>query len=145
MTKFCDVGRHTVDKLWHARTKSRPSCCRQCLSRLKSSHQSNDNSKKVTLPHSKKKVAKIRPISDKKQKELAEYRKLRDKYMKEHPYCEVGSGVCTSKATDLHHKKPRAYHLLDVSVYMAVCRSCHMAIERDDAWAREHGYKLNHL
>lgn len=145
LTKFCDVGRHSVDKLWHARTKSRPSCCKQCLSHLKSSPQSDDNSKRVHSPQNKKKVARIKPISDKKQKELAVYRKLRDQYMKSHPMCEVRSDVCTGKSIDLHHKKPRAFHLLDVDVYMATCRMCHMKIERDDAWARENGYKLNHL
>lgn len=29
-SKFCDVGRHSVPVLFHARKKDRPSCCKSC-------------------------------------------------------------------------------------------------------------------
>ena len=86
---------------------------------------------------------RIKPISDNKLDELKEYRLLRDAYMKNHEICEVKG--CNRLANDLHHKKPRAYHLCDVNIYMSVCRRCHIKIESEDAWARENGYKLNHL
>jgi hypothetical protein len=85
----------------------------------------------------------IKPISDSQSKRLAEYRKVRDEFMKTKNVCEVFG--CYNKPTDLHHKKPRAYHLCDVSIFMAVCRPCHTKIESEDSWARENGYKLNHL
>jgi hypothetical protein len=74
---------------------------------------------------------------------LKEYRVLRDEYMRSNTICEVDG--CGRLADDMHHKKPRAYHLCDVSIFMAVCRSCHTRIESDDIWARSKGYKLNHL
>jgi len=75
------------------------------------------------------------------EKKLVEYRKLRDRYLKENPTCEI----CGKTPVELHHKKPRAYFLTDVSVFMSVCRLHHDLIEREDKWARENGYKLNHL
>ena len=86
---------------------------------------------------------RIKPISDKKLEELKEYRLLRDAYMKNHDICEVKG--CSRLAQDLHHKKPRAYYLCDTSIFMATCRQCHTKIESEDSWARENGYKLNHL
>jgi hypothetical protein len=74
---------------------------------------------------------------------LKEYRMLRDAYMSGNPICEVSG--CGRVANDLHHRKPRAHHLCDVSIFMAVCRGCHTKIESDDIWARSKGYKLNHL
>lgn len=90
----------------------------------------------------KKKSSLIKPVSDKKKKELVLYRKLRDEYMKKNPVCEW----CRAKlSSDLHHKKPRAYYLCDVSVFSALCRECHDRCEKDDAAARKAGFKLNHL
>ena len=144
--KFCDVGRHTVDKLWYARTKSRPSCCQRCLPKLKSKPTGDDNASGISKYPEQKKRPQIAQFSAKKLKELAEYRPLRDKYLAEHPVCEAKvEGVCIGGPTQLHHKKPRQFYLCDVSIFIAVCQACHDWIEPNDAEARERGFKLDHL
>ena len=142
--KFCDVGRHTVEKLWHSRTKSRPSCCRQCLPRLKSGAVSDDNPKKVQSPQSKKKVAQIRPISEKKQKELAEYRKVRDKFLKENPVCQYPG--CGSRNVELHHGAGRQGKLLtDTKYFVALCALHHRYIEIHPDKAKGMGLSFTRL
>lgn len=77
-----------------------------------------------------KKRKAISPISDKQAERLKVYRKNRDKYMKEHPFCEARLENCTFKATDLHHKKKRiGDNLTNQKYFMALCRSCHNFIE----------------
>lgn len=98
------------------------------------------SSERVQTPKKRKRIA---PVSEKQARRLKEYRKLRDAYMEVHRVCEVRG--CNRPSEDLHHMLPRAYHLLDTDVFMAVCRGCHERIEREDKWARENGYKLNHL
>lgn len=70
-----------------------------------------------------KKKYRINPFSKKKLEQLKTYRKLRDDYMSNNTICEFEG--CNNKADDLHHKRPRSVFLNDVSVFMAVCRSCH--------------------
>lgn len=101
---------------------------------------SETSSEGVQTPKKRKRIA---PVSEKQAQRLKEYRKLRDAYMEVHRMCEVRG--CNRPSEDLHHMLPRAYHLLDTDVFMAVCRECHCRIEREDKWARENGYKLNHL
>ncbi len=66
---------------------------------------------------------RINPFSDNKLEEMATYRPLRNEYMYKHGFCEFKG--CHRLSNDLHHKKPRKTHLCDVTVFMAVCRSCH--------------------
>jgi len=87
---------------------------------------------------SKPKQKPIKPISDKQSERLKEYRKVRDEYMSNHPCCEFQ--YCQNKSEDLHHMKSREYHLCDVSVFMAVCRTHHNWIHDNDSLARELGY-----
>lgn len=142
--KTCGICEKEFPRLWKAKTREHPAMCQACWSAYKAPG-SDDHSKLVSKVAQKKKRSYIAPISEKKAKELVEYRKLRDEYMKAHRVCEVKSEVCTGKSEDLHHRKPRAYHLTDVSVFLATCRQCHEKIERDDSWARKKGFKLNHL
>jgi len=83
----------------------------------------------------------IKPVSDKQAKRLAEYRIVRDKYMADHPFCEI----CGKIANDLHHKRGRGEHLCSVEYFMAVCRPCHTRIEDDSAYAYGNGYKIPRL
>lgn len=93
-----------------------------------------------------KKRKEIKAVSDKRAKELKEYRKLRDEYLKIHTTCEARvDSVCSGGPVELHHLKPRAYHLCDTDVFCAVCRRCHEWIERNDAEARKLNLKLDHL
>lgn len=120
--------------------KSNPPLCKPCAMRSKA--RNDDSAEKVSVPQKKKKVPKrIAPVSDKQKERLVKYRIVRDKFLRDNPNCEI----CGNTPVELHHKMPRAYSLCDVSVFMSVCRSCHERIERDDSWARENGYKINHL
>lgn len=127
--KHCDYGSHEVPMLWRSRTKTNPSVCARCMSSF--------NRDRGNSPGTNRK--QIAPVSAKLAKRLYEYRKLRDQYMADNPSCEA----CGSVANDLHHKKPRASHLCDTSIFMSVCRSCHNRIHSDDAWARSKGYLLS--
>lgn len=95
--------------------------------------------KKYKLAYSTNKA--ISPVSDKQKKKLAEYRIVRDAYIKDHPFCER----CGTMATDLHHKRGRGEYLCAVEFFMAVCRSCHSRIETEPHWAKEQGYSLPRL
>lgn len=89
-----------------------------------------------------KKRKAIKPFSQKKLKDLATYRPLRDEYLINNPICEVHD--CNKPTTNLHHKKGRRGPLLyDVKYFMACCETCHpKRIHENPAWAREHGYIL---
>ena len=128
--KTCSECKKEYPVLWKAKTKVHGAMCKYCWNRYKGIQnplKSNENA--------------IKPISNKKSKELSKYRKLRDEYMKVNSLCEVRG--CNKKAVDLHHKISREFALLDIDVFMAVCRECHNKIESDDRWARENGYKLS--
>ena len=97
--------------------------------------------KNSTNTSEKKKSPKIKPYTDKRLKELAKYRKLRDEYLKDKPFCEIQSPVCTGRTTELHHAKTRRHHLCDTSVFFASCRACNGYVESNHAWAEERGFK----
>lgn len=94
--------------------------------------------KKKTASKPKKKIS---PFSEKKLKEMAEYRKLREPFMRENPICQARFDCCTGQATDCHHVNKRGEFYLDVSTWMALCRSCHDHIHFvDPKKARELGF-----
>lgn len=124
--------------LWY----SNPPCC----SKGSCKKAYNDSKgKSNTLSSKPKKTYKIKPFADSMLKKLAIYRPLRDKYLEDHTLCEIKSSVCTGLATELHHKKPRAYFLCDVTIFCASCRPCNDFVERHHEWAREKGFKIDHL
>jgi hypothetical protein len=86
----------------------------------------------------KKKAYKIAPISKKMAKKLADYRPLRDKYMKLNPICEFDG--CKKPSEDLHHKARRGENLCNVETFMAVCRKHHIWIEENHELSLELGY-----
>lgn len=90
----------------------------------------------------KKKSKAIKPVSNKRLEELAIYRPLRDKYLAEHPICEVKG--CERKTTNLHHKNSRVGKMLYATEYfMACCELCHpKGIHENPEWARENGYLI---
>ena len=133
--KTCSECKNEYPVLWKAKTRDHGALCKDCWQSYKSGETSL-----ITSKNSLKRKA-INPISDKRSKELAEYRKLRDVYMIVNPICEVRG--CSRRATDLHHKVSREFALLDTDVFMAVCRECHNKIEENDKWARDNGYKLS--
>lgn len=116
----------------------------------------------------KRAVAKIRPMSSKRRKQMAEYSVLRRKFLADNPVCEVflkeggwqkvGYGQWTTiggtpadlqllleggcpAATQVHHKRKRhGSRLNETEHWLAVSALAHERIENNKAWARERGY-----
>lgn len=83
----------------------------------------------------------LKPMSAKRKANSAEYYRLRDIYLSEHPTCEVDR--CAKQGTDIHHKAGRiGKNYLDVSRWMACCRYHHRKIHDNPAWAVERGYLI---
>lgn len=114
--------------------KSNPPLCKTCAMRK------NDSADNRTVQKKKKVPKRIAPVSEKQKERLAEYRKVRDKYLRGNPTCEI-CGI--NRDLTLHHKKTRQYHLCDVEVFMTLCISCHEKVHREDKWARDKGYLIN--
>ena len=104
-------------------------------------HQNERTDEKWLNKKSKSGIKKsFKPISDKKAEELAIYRKVRDKYLKEHPMCEVKD--CDKPSSHIHHMNGRnGATLYDDNYFMAVGICCHpKRIHENPAWARAMGY-----
>lgn len=93
----------------------------------------------------------MKKVSDKRKGELAEYRKLRDKFLADNPRCQgkhyvgvcsenfVGQAVhgCFNKSVDLHHRAGRiGAKLTDVKDFVALCRKCHTRVHEHPTEAR---------
>ena len=79
----------------------------------------------------------MKRISNKKAKDLAEYTKEKQVWIKAHPVCER----CGDQSTDLHHSRGRIGRLLRAEVFwMPLCRYCHTWVHENPKDAREHGY-----
>ncbi len=136
--KKCDIcGKE--GPLWRARTKESPSCCKNCM------YSGAVVKEGIKKPNKKSEWKQIAPLSDKKLNELAKYRIERKKFLEGHQFCEIRSPVCIGQPVNIHHTKPRAYHLCDVDVFKAACDPCNSYIESHHDWAREKGFKLDHL
>jgi|SRR6478609_247764 len=92
----------------------------------------------------KKKPTKIKPRSDKRAKEYAEYRPIRNEFMLENPICQFKG--CGRESTDNHHQKGKIGRLLiDKRWFLAVCREHHDFLEANPNWAKANGYSLGRL
>lgn len=76
-----------------------------------------------------KKVYKIRKVSKKQSKELKSYSKVREEYLKDHPFCELKLVGCTMQATDIHHTAKRGKALNSKETFISACRHCHTILE----------------
>lgn len=95
-----------------------------------------------------KKVVKrkpIRKVSKKREDQNAEYFRLREKFLKEHPKCECGRDGCRRKATEVHHTRGRGRYFLVVSTWLAVARVCHRWITDNEKAAKERGLSASRL
>lgn len=111
-------------------------------------HQSSRTDAKWTESQTKakgKKNKRISPVSQKQLDRLAKYRPIRDKYLKEHPECEVHD--CNKSSTNIHHKKGREGSLLwDADFFLACCETCHpKRIHENPEWAYEYGYLISRI
>lgn len=86
----------------------------------------------------------IKKISKKRQKENAEYEKVKAEYFKEHPVCEFPG--CLSQEITLHHKKGRiGSFLTDKRYFCSLCWEHHYWIETHPNQARELGLYLKRI
>lgn len=88
---------------------------------------------------------KISPISKKMRETMDEYSKKRAAFLVVYSKCQAKLVGCTGNATDVHHKAGRGENHLNISTWMAVCRSCHSWIELNPTEAKELGYSENRL
>jgi hypothetical protein len=87
---------------------------------------------------------RIHPTDIEPEKETRDkkYQRIRKEFMKDHKKCEVPG--CTKDAKDVHHKAGRTGSLLfDTSLFMAVCRGCHLWIEAHPNTSKELGYSIS--
>lgn len=96
------------------------------------------------IAHLKKKDGKrVKRVSTKRAKQLAEYHKLRGVFLQTHPNCKACLPLNMdrpARASDIHHVAGRiGAKLLDESDWLAVCRPCHDFIHRNPLLARKLG------
>ena len=84
----------------------------------------------------------MRQKSKKMQKIDAKYSQLRRIFLTDYPLCQAALPGCTSRSTDIHHKKGRGKYHNDVSTWLSVCRNCHNWIELHPIEAQELGFTL---
>jgi hypothetical protein len=96
----------------------------------------------VGKPEPIKKVSKKREQVNRK-----EYAPKAKAFLKEHPKCQAATAICTGASQCVHHKKGKHSHedLLDEKFWLAVCFSCHRAIEDNPSWAKEMGFSVSRL
>lgn len=86
----------------------------------------------------------ISHFSRKQLRNLREYRKIRDKFLKENPNCMFPE--CESRATDLHQGAGRlGEKLTDVKYFKALCRHHHQIIEKSPEFAKSLGLSYSLL
>jgi hypothetical protein len=109
----------------------------------------------------------LKPVSAKRVKINRIYSSLREKFLKDHPYCEffmaehglsladispTGGAewnwgfrtgyINVPRSEDIHHKCGRDKYLLDTSTWMAVSRNAHNYIHAHPKESYEKGYML---
>ena len=137
--KTCSVcGKETM--LW----KSNPKACKECWLKIKAQESLSPSEISKTPKKTKSPSKRIKSMSTKKLSELAEYRKVRDAYLKANKICEHPD--CNNLSEDLHHAKGRVGALLtDVRYFKALCRKCHRWVEENPTEAKSMGLSLSRL
>ena len=87
----------------------------------------------------------MRKVSKKLEQQQREYSKLRKTWLTNTPMCQAKIYNCTLKSTDVHHKKGRGKHLLDITTWLSVCRNCHNWITENGKEAIELGLSSSRL
>jgi len=134
--KIGDCGECKEEGVYLGRVN--PPQCLRCYKLLKAKeYQRRAKERELVKPVKKNWIS---PISSKMAKNLKEYRKVRDRYLKNNPICEVRG--CNNQTTNLHHKAGREGKLLaNEEYFMACCGGCHPAkIHNNPNWAEKEGY-----
>lgn len=86
----------------------------------------------------------IAPRSPKRQKQERLYSKKRKVFLEENPLCQIPvPGICTHKATDVHHVDGRVEDdLTDEEGFRSGCRACHKWTHDHPEEARILGYLI---
>lgn len=81
---------------------------------------------------------RLKPVSDKRRGQKANYLEGRARFLAENPMCQCCGNA---SATDCHHKtKKDGARLTDWENIMTVCRDCHSRIHRNPEWAYREGF-----
>lgn len=100
----------------------------------------------VKKTEQKVKTQRIKRVSEKRAGELRLYGTERKKFLAKRQVCEVKHEGCKGTATDIHHMRSRMNkELLDVSLWLPVCRSCHTWIELNPIAAKQKGFSVSRL
>lgn len=93
------------------------------------------------LSYTTRKKKPIKPISDKRKVQMAEYHKVRLDYLNLHRKCEYEG--CNKNATEIHHMAARnGDRLTDAQYFMAICRPHHQHLHLHPIESRERGYLI---
>lgn len=126
--------------------QSSPKLCKTCAMKAKAESMEPSTRKVKTNTETKsyKKVySTISPISEKQSKRLAEYRKVRDQFLKENPFCKICG---TTNDISLHHSRGRIGELLiDTAHFVTLCLKHHEQAEREPWWAKQMGISKSRL
>lgn len=70
-----------------------------------------------------------------------EYRRLRAKFLRVHRFCECCPlrGRKPARSREVHHKRFRGRHYLEIETFLAICRPCHRHLHDNVKWAFEVG------
>lgn len=90
-----------------------------------------------------KQTKKLNPISNKQEKLNAAYSVLRKIFLEQNPFCKAKLNGCTLLATDVHHMAGRGIFMLDTTLFLSVCRSCHGILETNPIMAKELGFSVS--
>ena len=65
-------------------------------------------------------------------------------FLLRNPLCQIGSPVCTKKATVVHHNQGRGINeVLNQATWMACCPPCNAWVEQHHAEAEQMGAKVS--
>ena len=88
----------------------------------------------------------MKPISNKRQSQMAERKKLREHQLSVRPLCEAKiHDLCQGRATDVHeiiNRSQRSTSWLEPDLFVSLCRHCHSYATTHPLWARKHGLSL---
>jgi hypothetical protein len=85
----------------------------------------------------RKRAKRIKPVAEKRSKELDLYKKCRKIHLEDNPNCVRCGGI----ATDIHHAKGKENEMLiKFQWFKSVCRPCHDWIHDNPIEAIENGY-----
>ena len=88
----------------------------------------------------------IPTISKGRKVDMDEYSKRRIAFLALQNRCQAKLSFCTSKSTDVHHKKGRVGdNYLNISTWLAVCRNCHTWIENNPTESKLLGFSEQRL